>query len=67
MNLGYHVGILYDRYYEIYNMFRDDSPLVTAPLYVYLGNLVGKIFYNLFYPFNYGKPIIVYPDEPIPY
>ena len=44
LNMGYHIGNIYDRYYEIYSMFSDDNTL-NGPVYVYLGNLIGKIFY----------------------
>eukprot|EP00347_Sterkiella_histriomuscorum_P010508 403376014 len=65
LNMGYHVGNIYDRYYEIYNMFSDDITR-NGPVYVYLGNLIGKIFYQLFFPFDYGTVVIDYPVDPIP-
>ncbi|CDW75991.1 UNKNOWN [Stylonychia lemnae] len=62
-NIGYHLGLIYDRYFEIYTIFNDDYE-PQAFQFVYLGNQMGKIFFNAFYPFIYPDVQIVYPEDP---
>ena len=58
---------MYDRYYEIYNIFSYPPAVMNGPIYIYVGEMIGKIFKNLFYPFQYDMPVINYPSDPIPY
>jgi hypothetical protein len=44
LNLGYHIGNIYDRIYELY-VLTGPEMVLTVPQYILMGEISGKIFY----------------------
>lgn len=63
MNIAYHLGNIYDRAAEFYFML-DPALELHASQYMYMGGLIGKMFYEIFYPKVYADVEVVYPEDP---
>ncbi len=53
---------MYDRIYEFATMFEKGNDM-EAPQFIYMGSVLGKFFFELFFPVDYPDVVIKYPEE----